>query len=135
MTISYDYQTWSKEFLINVYHDDDLHGGQRSLRSNVVYHELWLPNLVRRIPDERIMMMTSIKVKGHQRSSMVIYALWLPNLNSDFYGGQRSSEIKCGKPCAIVIKEEEESLMQVYDDNDLKVGQRSSDVKRGNYVL
>ena len=46
-------------------------------RSNVVNYELWLPNLVRRIPDESIMMLTSIEVKGHQRSNVVIYALLL----------------------------------------------------------
>ena len=29
-TMHYGYQTWSEESLIQVYYDDDLHGGQRS---------------------------------------------------------------------------------------------------------
>ena len=86
-------------------------------RSNVVNYMLWLPNLVRRIPDTSLwwwwpswrskvikgqiqklcamatklsqkkpwckfmmMMMTFMKVKGHQRSNVVNVALWLPNL-------------------------------------------------------
>ena len=28
--MSYGYQTWSKESLMKVYHDDDLDGGQKS---------------------------------------------------------------------------------------------------------
>ena len=36
---------------MQVYDDDDLLGGQRSSRSNVINYVLWLPNLVRRIPD------------------------------------------------------------------------------------
>ena len=55
------------------------------------------------------MMMTFMEVKGHQRSNVVNYVLWLPNL--------------------------EESLMQVYEEDDLHGGQRSSEVKCGNYVL
>ena len=110
----YGNQTWSEESLMWVYNDDDLHGGQRS---NVVNYVLWLPNLVRRIPDASLwwwwwpswrskvirgqmlklcamatklsqkkpwckfmMLMTFIKVKGHQRSNVVNFALWLPNL-------------------------------------------------------
>ena len=56
--------------------------------------------------------------------------------SDDFYGGQRSSEVRCGKLCAIVIKTwSEESLMQVYDDYDLKgvKGHQRSNVV--NYVL
>ena len=84
-------------------------------RSNVVNYVLWLPNLVRRIPDAslwwwwpswrskvirgqmrklcdmatklsqkkpwcKFMMMTFMKVKGHQRLNVVNVALWLPNL-------------------------------------------------------
>ena len=55
----YGNQTWSEESLMRVYNDDDLHGGQRSSEvkcgklcgKNVVNYVLWLPNLVRRIPD------------------------------------------------------------------------------------
>ena len=41
------------------------------------------------------------------------------------HGGQRSSEVKF-KLCAMATKWSEESLMQVYDDDDLHGGQRSS---------
>ena len=50
-------------------------------------------------------MMTFMEVKGHQRSNVVNYVLWLPNL--------------------------EETLVQVYDDDDLHEGQRSSEVECG----
>ena len=57
------------------------------------------------------MMMTFMEFKGHQRSNVVNYVLWLPTWS-------------------------EESLMQVYDDaDDLRGGQRSSEVKCENYVL
>ena len=39
--------------------------------------------------------------------------------DDDLHGGQRSSEVKCGK------------LMRVYNDDDLHGGQRSSEVKCG----
>ena len=52
-------------------------------------------------------MMTFIEVKGHQKSNVVNYVL---------YGNQTWSE---------------ESLMQVYNDDDLHGGQRSSEVKCG----
>ena len=50
-----------------------------------------------------------MEVKGHQRSNGVNNVLWLPYLSKevlmqienddDLYGGQRSSEVKCGKLC------------------------------------
>ena len=44
----------------------------------------------------------------------------------------RSSEVKCGKRCTLVTKlGQKESLMQVYDGDDLHEGQRSSEVIRG----
>ena len=55
--------------------------------------------------------MSSIEVKGHQRSNVVNYMPWLPYLvkriadavknDDDLHGGQRSSEVKCGKLCAM----------------------------------
>ena len=53
------------------------------------------------------MMMTLMEVKGHQRSNGVNYVLWLLSKevlmqaenDDDLYGGQRSSEVKCGKLC------------------------------------
>ena len=50
-TMCYGYQTWSEESLMQVYDDDDLHGGQRSSEVKCGNYVLWLPNLVRRIPD------------------------------------------------------------------------------------
>ena len=44
------YQTWSEESLMQVYDDDDLHGGQRSSEVKCGNYVLWLPNLVRRNP-------------------------------------------------------------------------------------
>ena len=38
-TTRYGYHIWSKELLMQVQNDDDLHGGQRS---NVVYYVPWL---------------------------------------------------------------------------------------------
>ena len=62
-----------------------------------------------------MMMMTFMKVKGHQRLNVVNVALWLPNLvrknpwckfydGDDLHEGQRSSEVKCGKLCTMVTK-------------------------------
>ena len=61
-----------------------------------------------------MMMMTFMEVKGHQRSKVVNYVLWLPNLvrrslmqvygDDDLHGGQRSSEVKGSKLCAMVTK-------------------------------
>ena len=51
-----------------------------------------------------MMMMTFTEVKGHQRSDVVNYVLWLPNLVRRI-------------------------PIQVYDDDDLHEGQRSSEVK------
>ena len=59
-------------------------------------------------------MMTFMEVKGHQRSKVVNCVLWLPNLvrrslmqvydDDDLHGGQRSSEVKGSKLCAMVTK-------------------------------
>ena len=50
-------------------------------RSNVANVALWLPNLVRKNPWCKFMMvMTFMKVKGDQKSNVVNFALWLPNL-------------------------------------------------------
>ena len=61
-----------------------------------------------------MMMMTFMKVKGHQRLNVVNVALWLPNGQKeslmqvydgdDLHEGQRSSEVKCGKLCTMVTK-------------------------------
>ena len=55
--------------------------------------------------------MTLMEVKGHQRSNGVNFVLWLPYLvkrspdaaenDDDLDGGQRSSEVKWGKLCAM----------------------------------
>ena len=51
--------------------------------------------------------------------------------DGDLHGGQKSSEVKCGKlgRCCGYQTLSEESLMQVYDDDYLLGGKRSSDVK------
>ena len=81
--------------------------------------------------------MTSMEVKG-QRSNGANYVLWLPYLvkiqaenDDDLYGGQRSSEVKCGKLYDYHIWSKE-LVMQAKNDDDLHGGQRSSEVKYGN---
>ena len=60
----------------------------------------------------KVRMVTLIEVKGHQRSNGVNFVLWLQYLFSkealmqaenddDLDGGQRSSEVKWGKLCAM----------------------------------
>ena len=80
-TTCYGYQTWSEESLIQVYDNDDLHGGQGHQRSKVVNYMLWLPNLVRRIPDASLKWWwPSWKSKVIKGQMGVNYALWLPYL-------------------------------------------------------
>ena len=50
--------------------------------------------------------------------------------DDDLDGGQRSSEVKWGKLCAMTAKSKE-ALMQAENDDDLDGGQRSSEVKWG----
>ena len=40
-----------KESLMQVYDDYEIHGGQGHQRSKIVNYVIWLPDLVRRIPD------------------------------------------------------------------------------------
>ena len=59
----------------------------------------------------KVRMVTLMEVKGHQRSNGVNFVLWLPDLvkrslmqaetDDDLDGGQRSSEVKWGKLCAM----------------------------------
>ena len=52
--------------------------------------------------------------------------------DDDLDGGQRSSEVKCGKLCAMAtIFGPKEALMQAENDDDLDGGQRSSEVTWG----
>ena len=62
-----------------------------------------------------IMMMTFMEVKGHQRSNVINYMFygyqtWSEESlmqvydNDDLHGGQRSSEVKGSKLCAMVTK-------------------------------
>ena len=77
----YGYQTWSEESLMQVYDDDDLHGGQRS--SEVKCDNLCsiATKLGQKNPDASfMMMMTCMEIKGYQRSNVMNYVLWLPNL-------------------------------------------------------
>ena len=105
-----------KNRLMQVYDDDDLHGGQRSSEVKCGNYVLWLPNFSQnKAWCKFMMMMTFMKVKGHQRLNVVNVALWLPNLvrknpwckfmmDDDLHEGQRSSEVKCGKLCTMVTK-------------------------------
>ena len=53
--------------------------------------------------------------------------------DGDLDGGQRSSEVKWGKLCAMAtIIWSKEVLMQAENDDDLDGDQRSSEVKWGN---
>ena len=50
--------------------------------------------------------------------------------NDDYlHGGQRSSEVKCGKLCYCYHISSEEPLMQAKNDDDLHGGQKSTEVK------
>ena len=49
--------------------------------------------------------------------------------NGDLHGGQRSSEVKCGKLCYGYHIWSKEPLMLLKNDGDLQGGQRSSEVK------
>ena len=105
----YGYQSWSEESLMQVYDDDDLHGGQRSSEVKCGNYVIWLPNL--------------------EETLVQVY-----DDDDDLHEGQRSSEVKCGKRCTLVTKlGQKESLMQVYDGDDLHEGQRSSEVKCGKF--
>ena len=92
---------------MQVYDDDDLHGGQRSSEVKCRNYVIWLPNL--------------------EETLVQVYD------DDDLHEGQRSSEVKCGKRCNLVTKlGQKESLMQVYDGDDLHEGQRSNVV---NFAL
>ena len=92
---------------MQVYDDDDLHGGQRSSEVKCGNYVLWLPNL--------------------EETLVQVY-----DDDDDLHEGQRSSEVECGKRCTLVTKlGQKESLMQVYYGDDLHEGQRSSEVKCG----
>ena len=59
-------------------------------------------------------------------------ALMQAENDDDLDGGQRSSEVKWGKLCALAtIFWSKEALMQAENDDDLDGGQRSSEVKWG----
>ena len=59
--------------------------------------------------------------------------------HGDLDGGQKSSEVKWGKLCAMATifgQWSKEALMQAENDDDLDGGQRSSEVKWGKlYVM
>ena len=65
------------------------------------------------------------------------YHIWSKELlmqvknDDDLHGGQRSSEVKCGKVCATATIFGQKSCwsMQVKNDDDLHGGQRSTEVK------
>ena len=95
-------------------------------------------------PKER--MVTFMEVKGHQRSNRVNYVRWLPYWSKeplmqaendvDLYGGQRSSEVQCGKLCAMATIFGQKNcwckLRLMITFTEVKGHQRSNGVK---YVL
>ena len=116
-------------------------------RSNGVNYELWLPYLVKRSPDASWeWWWPFMEVKGHQRSNGVNYVLWLPYLvkrSTDASWewwwpclGQRSSEVKWGKLCAMATvfgqKRPWCKLRMMMTLMEVKGHQRSNGV---NYVL
>ena len=64
---------------MQVYDDDDLHGGQRSSEVKCRHYVLWLPNL--------------------EETLVQVY-----DDDDDLHEGQRSSEVKCGKLYTMVTK-------------------------------
>ena len=75
------YQIWSKELLMQVKNDDDLHGGQRS--SEVKCGKVCATATIfgqKSCWCKLRMMMTFMEVKGQQRSNIVNYTTWLSNL-------------------------------------------------------
>ena len=122
-------------------HDDDLHLGQRSSEVKCSKLRAMATKLGQKNPWYKFMIMTFMGVKGHQRSNVINYVLWLPNLvrripdaslwwwwpawRSKVIRGQMWWTMFCGYQTW-----SEESLMQVYDDDDdLHGGQRSPEVK------
>ena len=77
MAMRYGYHIWSRESLMQVQNDHDLHRGQMS--NGVRYCKIcsMAINLVRR---SLMIVMSFIEVKGQQRSNVVIYVIWLPHL-------------------------------------------------------
>ena len=94
----------------------------------------------------KVLMVTLMEVKGHQRSNGVNYVLWLPYLvkrSPDAswewwwpWEGQRSSEVKWGKLCAMATifgqKKPWCTLRMMMTLMEVKGHQRSNGV---NYVL
>ena len=69
---------------MQVYDDDDLHEGQRSSEVEcgkrcTLVTKLGQKESLMQVYDGE-MVMTFMKVRGHQRSNVVNFALWLPNL-------------------------------------------------------
>ena len=80
----------------------------------------------------KVRMVIFMEVKGHQRSNGVNYVLWLPCLVKRSHGGQRSSEVKWGKLCAMaIIFGQKKPWCKLRMNDDLDGGQRSSEVKWG----
>ena len=67
----YGYQTWSEEFLMQVYDGDDLHGGQRSseVKGSKLCAMVTKRGQKNPLCKFKMMMMTFMEVKGHQMSN------------------------------------------------------------------
>ena len=105
----YGNQTWSEESLMWVYNDDDLHGGQRSSEVKCGKLCAMATKLGQKNPwCKFMMMMTFMKV------------ITIINLHQGFF------LTKFGNQSA---------TFTTFNDDDLHGGQRSSEVKCGNYVI
>ena len=119
---------------MQVFDDDDLHGGQRSSEVKCDKLCVMATQLGQKKPwCKFMMMMTFMKVKGHQKSNVVNFALWLPNLVRRNPGASlwwwwpswrsKSSEVKCGELCTMVTKLGQKMMMtfiEVKGQNEVK---------------
>ena len=130
----------SKVALMHTENDDDHDGGQKS--SEVKWGKLCAMATIfgqKKRWCKLRMMMTFMKVKGHQRSNGVNYVLWLP------YFVKRSADASWGRwplwrskviwgqmgetSCYGYHILSKEVLIQTENDDDLRGGQMSSEVK------
>ena len=111
-------------------------------RSNGVNYVLWLPYLVKRSPDASWEWWwpwwRSKVIRGQMGQTMCYgYHIWSKEAlmqaknDDDLDGGQRSSEVKWGKLCAMATIFGQKNCWCKMNDDDLDGGQRSSEVKWG----
>ena len=87
------YHIWSKELLMQVKNDDDLHGGERSsvVKCGKLCYQTWSEEQLMQLGN-RMPYLDDIWYVGRARAK---------GAHGDLDGGQRSSEVKWGKLCAM----------------------------------